>query len=55
MKKPTLYFIRVQPAAVALQKVFEEVVKTFQRKYGLHVDGVAGSITRGKIQEILSA
>ncbi len=55
MKKPTLYFIRVQPAAAALQKVFEDVVKAFQRKYGLQVDGVAGPITKGKIREILSA
>ena len=45
MKKPTLYFIRVQPAAVALQKVFEEVVKAFQLRHGLNDDGVAGPKT----------
>ena len=31
-----------------------KAVKAFQRKYGLQVDGVAGSITKAKIREILS-
>lgn len=30
-----------------------EIVKTFQQKYGLQVDGVAGPITIGKIRETL--
>ena len=31
-----------------------KAVKAFQRKYGLQVDGVAGSITKAKIREVLS-